>query len=161
MRTHDDDIALQAFGRPRDLLVWLANRHVERDVLDAESVRRDGLLDEASELLASLIDECFLVVGDGGRGHEHGIFDEDDDQAPLAARGQQCRVRERLTRVVGEIDGAENRFEECGVSHSCSRVVQAARRRTSGQFGRKRMRMVDCGCEFFVSAGNFPHESMA
>ncbi len=97
MRTHYDDIALQAFGRPRDLLVWPANRHVERDVLDAESVRSDGLLDHASKLFASLIDECFLVVGDGGRGHEHGIFDEDHDQVPLAARGQQCGVGERLT----------------------------------------------------------------
>jgi hypothetical protein len=31
--------------------------------------------------------------------------------------------------VVGEVDGAENRFEEGGVSHSCSCIVQAARRR--------------------------------
>ena len=34
MRAHHDDIALQAFGRPRNLLVWPSNRHVEGDDLD-------------------------------------------------------------------------------------------------------------------------------
>src|SRR5687768_1691978 len=161
VRAHYDDVALQAFGRPRDLLMWPANRHVERDVVDAKSIWRDSLLDQASERLASLVDECFLVVGDGGRCHEHGIFDEDYDQLSFAARGQQCGVAERLARVVGEIDGAENRFEESSVSHNWSLGLQSLRRLKRAMTRGKRMKMVECGCEIFMSAGNFPHESMA
>ena len=70
MCTHDDEIARQALGCPRDLLVRAANRHVERDVLQTQPMRRDRLSDEAPQLFASLVDEGLFVAGDGGRCRE-------------------------------------------------------------------------------------------
>ena len=68
--------------------------------------------------MRALSAERFRVVGDRRRGREKRILDEDDDKVPLASRGQQRGVCQRLTGMLGEIDRAKDRLEERAVSHS-------------------------------------------
>ena len=105
---------LQAFGRPRDFLVRLSDRHVQGDRAHRQAERRDGALDEAAQLLARFVSERLFVVGDGSRGGEKGILDEDDDKpCLLASRGQQRGVRQRLARMTEKSTGQRIVLKEC------------------------------------------------
>ena len=59
-----------------------------------------------------------LVVFTAAAAASSGSSTKMTTSASIAARGEKRRVRERLARMIGEIDRAEDSLEESGVSHS-------------------------------------------
>ena len=117
MRAHHNHVAAEAFGRPCDFLVGVPDCDVEGHRAHRHPVGPNGTLCEAAQLLPRFVDHCLLVVLDCCRCRQERIFDEDDDQASIAARREKRRVRKRLARMVREIDRAEDSLEESWVGH--------------------------------------------
>ena len=72
-----------------------ADRQLDRGRLQRKPIGGRRALYKPAQLGPPVLEQCAFVVGDGRRSSEHGIFDEEEDEAAMLSRREQGRIAQR------------------------------------------------------------------